>query len=57
MNSRKVMFIFKEAMENWGLIVFKESLLLIDPDNFTVQTRGEVALVGLYSSFISLLSN
>jgi aminopeptidase N len=40
-------------MENWGLMVFKESLLLIDPDNFTVQTRNEVALVGLYFSYLS----
>ena len=33
------------AMENWGLLTFKESLILIDPDNFTIQSKAEVALV------------
>jgi aminopeptidase N len=33
-----------EAMENWGLITFKESLVLIDLDNYSVQTKFEVAL-------------
>jgi hypothetical protein len=32
-------------MENWGLLTFKESLILIDPDNFTIQSKAEVALV------------
>lgn len=32
-------------MENFGLLTFKESLLLIDPDKFSIQTRSEVALV------------
>ncbi|CAF0941231.1 unnamed protein product [Brachionus calyciflorus] len=32
-------------MENFGLLTFKESLLLIDQSNFSVQTRAEVALV------------
>ena len=33
-----------EAMENWGLLVFKESLVLIDPENYSVQIKAEVAL-------------
>ena len=32
-------------MENWGLITFKESLLLIDAANFSIQSKAEVALV------------
>jgi aminopeptidase N len=32
-------------MENWGLIVFKEPLLLVDPNNFSIQTKAEVGLV------------
>lgn len=32
-------------MENFGLLTFKESLLLIDPKKFSIQTRSEVALV------------
>lgn len=34
-----------EAMENWGLITFKESLMLIDESNFSVQSKAEVALI------------
>lgn len=32
-------------MENFGLLTFKESLLLIDSSNFSIQSRSEVALV------------
>lgn len=32
-------------MENWGLLTFKEALILIDPNNFTVQSKAEVALI------------
>jgi len=32
-------------MENWGLIVFKEPLLLVDPKNVSVQTKLEVGVV------------
>lgn len=34
-----------EAMENYGLLVFKESLLLIDPNNCSVHGLAEAALV------------
>lgn len=32
-------------MENYGLLTFKESLLLIDTEHFSIQNRAEVALV------------
>ena len=32
-------------MENYGLLVFKESLLLIDPNNCSVHGLAEAALV------------
>lgn len=32
-------------MENFGLLTFKESLLLLDSNNYSVKTRAEVALV------------
>lgn len=31
-------------MENYGLLVFKESLLLIDSANYSAQSRAECAL-------------
>lgn len=31
-------------MENYGLILFKESLVLIDSDNYSAQGRAECAL-------------
>lgn len=31
-------------MENFGLLTFKESLLLLDTDNFTVKARSQIAL-------------
>jgi aminopeptidase N len=32
-------------MENFGLLTFRESLLLIDSESYSVKTRTEVALV------------
>lgn len=34
-----------EAMENYGLLTFKESLLLVDSNKFSIKTKYEVALV------------
>ena len=32
-------------MENFGLLTFKESLLMVDPDKFSIQSKFSVALV------------
>ncbi len=32
-------------MENWGLITFKESLVLIDEKKYSVRSKCEIALV------------
>ena len=33
------------AMENWGLITYRETALLIDPETATISNRQRVALV------------
>lgn len=33
------------AMENWGLITYREQTLLVDPDNSTLSTKQYVAMV------------
>lgn len=33
------------AMENWGLVTYREALLLVDPDNTTLPVKQRVALV------------
>ena len=32
-------------MENWGLLTFKESLVLVDLSNCSVEAKAEIALV------------
>jgi aminopeptidase N len=36
---------FPEAMENWGLIVYDEKLLLFDPEASSAQTREDVVAI------------
>ena len=36
---------FTGAMENWGLIVFRERCLLLDPDNTSTINKQNIALV------------
>ena len=33
------------AMENWGLVTYRESCLLVDPVNSSANTRNYVALI------------
>lgn len=33
------------AMENWGLVTYREAAILLDPDNATVEQKGYVASV------------
>ena len=33
------------AMENWGLVTYRETALLIDPDNSSLQSKQTVAIV------------
>jgi len=33
------------AMENWGLITYRESLLLVDPKNSSAQTQQRIAII------------
>ena len=33
------------AMENWGLVTYRERLLLVDPENSSLQNKQLVALV------------
>ena len=33
------------AMENWGLVTFRESVLLADPKNTSIETKQSIALV------------
>ena len=39
------MSVLAEAMENWGLLTFKESLVLVDLSNCSVEAKAEIALV------------
>ncbi len=32
-------------MENWGLVTYRETALLIDPDNSSLQSKQTVAIV------------
>ena len=36
------------AMENWGLTTFKESRILVDPENSSAESKGGVALTVLH---------
>ena len=38
-------FLSTGAMENWGLVTYRETALLIDPENSSAKTRQWVALV------------
>ena len=33
------------AMENWGLVTYRETALLVDPDNSSLQSKQRVAVV------------
>jgi puromycin-sensitive aminopeptidase len=32
-------------MENWGLVTYRETALLVDPDNSSLQSKQRVAIV------------
>ena len=32
-------------MENWGLVTYRETALLVDPDNSSLQSKQRVAVV------------
>lgn len=38
-----MLFIFS-AMENWGLITYRETLLLVDPNNTSLLKKQHIAL-------------
>ena len=44
-NSKLIPSIILGAMENWGLVTYRENALLIDPENSSATSRQLVALV------------
>jgi len=37
--------IFPAAMENWGLVIYREYCLLVDPENTSTQRKQYIARV------------
>lgn len=43
--SKSILILCLGAMENWGLVTYRETALLVDPKNTSARVRQWVALV------------